>query len=148
MAAIRHRVGISAPQARVYEVVATREGLAGWWTRHVAGDSRVGSELKFFFGKPEPGAVMEVAELVPDQRVAWRCVQGPDEWVGTNLTFDLKQEAGETVVMFSHANWREPVEFMHHCSTKWAYFLLTLKAALEGGTFTPHPDDLKISSWG
>jgi hypothetical protein len=37
---------------------------------------------------------------------------------------------------------------MHHCSTKWAYFLLALKAQLEGGRGTPYPDDMKISSWG
>ena len=44
--------------------------------------------------------------------------------------------------------WREPVDFMFHCSTKWAYFLLGLKASLEGGKGTPFPGDLQISSWG
>jgi hypothetical protein len=52
------------------------------------------------------------------------------------------------VVLFTHAGWREPVEFMHHCSTKWAYFLLGLKAGLEGGPATPYPEDMAISSWG
>ena len=37
---------------------------------------------------------------------------------------------------------------MFHCSTKWAYFLLGLKASLEGGKATPFPGDLQISSWG
>jgi hypothetical protein len=91
---------------------------------------------------------MEVTELVPGQRVAWRCVQGPDEWVDTVLTFDMSQAGGETVVLFTHAGWREPVEFMHHCSTKWGYFLLSLKAGLEGGSATPYPEDMAISSWG
>jgi hypothetical protein len=44
--------------------------------------------------------------------------------------------------------WREPVEFMGHCSTKWGYFLLGLKSSLEGGEGTPYPGDLQISSWG
>jgi hypothetical protein len=52
------------------------------------------------------------------------------------------------VLLFTHASWREPVEFMHHCSTKWAYFLLGLKAWLEGGEATPFSDDMNISSWG
>ena len=43
--------------------------------------------------------------------------------------------------------WREPVEFMSHCSTKWATFLLSLKALLETGTGAPHPRDLQISNW-
>ena len=148
MADIRHRVGITAPRERVYESLATIEGLSGWWTRDTAGDPAVGGKLEFFFGQAEPGAVMEVTELAAGQRVAWRCVQGPDEWVGTVLTFDLSQSGGETAVLFTHADWREPAEFMHHCSTKWAYFLLGLKAGLEGGSATPYPGDMAISTWG
>jgi uncharacterized protein YndB with AHSA1/START domain len=148
MASIRHRVGITAPPARVYEALTTTEGLAEWWTRNIDGDPQLGGTLRFFFGSAEPGAVMDVVELAPTEHVEWHCVQGPDEWVGTRLTFDLKPSADETVVLFTHADWRKPVEFMYHCSTKWAYFLLGLKAWLEGGAATPYPDDMRISSWG
>ena len=170
MADIRHRVGITAPREQVYQALATTEGLSRWWTQDTAGDLAVGGKLEFYFGQAEPGAIMEVTELDPGQRVAWRCVQGPDEWVGTAVTFDLSGDApaealprpatsgpatpggagpgGETVLLFTHADWREPVEFMHHCSTKWAYFLLGLKAGLEGGPATPYPQDMAISSWG
>jgi uncharacterized protein YndB with AHSA1/START domain len=41
MAGIRYRVGIAAPQTRVYQAVATRRGLSGWWTREV-GDPGAG----------------------------------------------------------------------------------------------------------
>ena len=142
---IRHRVGIAAPQHRVYEMFATKDGLAKFWTR-VEGDSKVGGKLSFFFGSPKPAAVMEVVELSPDDRVQWRCVEGPLEWVGTTVTFDLKASGGETVLLFTHADWREPVEFMHHCSTKWATFLIGLRSGLEGGAFTAFPDDTKVSS--
>jgi hypothetical protein len=91
---------------------------------------------------------MEVVDLDPTHHIGWRCVQGPEEWAGTHLTFDLKPGDGETVLLFTHADWREPVEFMYHCSTDWAYFLLGLKAWLEGGEATPYPDNMKISSWG
>jgi len=64
---IRHRVGIAAPQHRVYEMLATKAGLAKFWTSQVEGDSEVGGQLRFFFGKPEPSAVMEVVELSPDR---------------------------------------------------------------------------------
>jgi uncharacterized protein YndB with AHSA1/START domain len=144
---IRHRVGIAAPQHRVYEMLATKDGLAKFWTRQVEGESAVGRKLQFFFGKPEPSAVMEVVELSPDHRVQWRCVNGPAEWVRTTVTFDLKTSGGETVLLFTHADWREPVEFMHHCSTKWGVFLLSLKSLLETGKGAPDPDDVKIDNW-
>jgi hypothetical protein len=44
-------------------------------------------------------------------------VQGPGEWVDTSLIFDLKSADGQTVVVFSHAGWREPVEFIYPCSS-------------------------------
>ena len=60
----------------------------------------------------------------------------------------MSESGGETVLLFTHADWREPAEFMHHCSTKWGYFLLGMKAGLEGGSATPYPGDMAISSWG
>ena len=146
MADIRHRVGIGASPDTTYRALSTTEGLSGWWTRKVEGDPAVGGRLRFLFG--DDATVMEVTELVPGQRVAWRCVEGPDEWVGTDLTFDLSTSGNETVVLFTQAGWREPVPFMHHCSTKWAVFLLGLKAGLEGGAAMPFPDDQAISNWG
>jgi len=148
MADIRHRVGIAASPRRVYETLTTVEGLSGWWTRDADGDPHPGGTLRFFFGGSEPGAVMEVVELAPPHRVGWRCTNGVHEWVTTNITFELQPAPDETVLLFTHADWREPVEFMHHGSTKWAYFLLGPKAWLEGGEATPSPDDMPISSWG
>jgi uncharacterized protein YndB with AHSA1/START domain len=44
---IRHRVGITAPQDRVYEMVATKEGLAKFWATDVEGDAQVGGKTAF-----------------------------------------------------------------------------------------------------
>ena len=76
--------------------------------------------------------------------MSWNCVEGHDEWVGTKITFDLTHKDDETVVLFTHADWREPVEFMAHCSARWAYFLLSLKSYLETGKGTPFPEDLRF----
>ena len=142
---IRHRVAISAPLESVYDAVATTDGISEWWTRGgVRGESREGSRIQFFFGQPEPAAVMEVTRLSPNELVSWSCVEGADEWVGTELSFDVTHADDETVVLFTHADWRGPTEFMAHCSARWAYFLLSLKSYLETGKGTPFPDDLKF----
>jgi len=142
---IRHRVVIAAPLESVYEAVSTKEGVADWWSRDgVRGESSEGSKLQFYFGSPEPAAVMEVTRLDPQGHVAWLCVDGAEAWVGTRLTFDLTEDEGKTVVMFAHSDWREASEFMAHCSARWAYFLLSLKSLVETGTGTPFPDDLKF----
>ena len=144
---IRHRVGIDAPPERVYDALTTTEGLAQWWTRDVFGDAGAGGTVSFRFGGPDARVAMRVVDAVPDRHVEWRCVKGPDEWLDTVLTFDIDDAGDETALSFTHT-WREPVAFMHHCSTKWGYFLLGMKAALEGRGGTPYPDDLKVSSWG
>jgi len=142
---IRHRVAISAPLETVYDAVATTEGISEWWTRDgVRGESIAGSRIQFFFGSAEPAAVIEVTRLSPYDQVGWSCVGGADEWVGTRLNFDLTRADDETVVLFTHADWREPTEFMAHCSARWAYFLLSLKSYLETGKGTPFPEDLKF----
>lgn len=148
MESIRHRVGIKAPQERVYAALATTEGLSSWWTRTVDGDPNVGGKLQFYFGGPDARVIMNVEDLEPNQRVVWLCLGQAEEWIGTHITFDLTQADGETALLFTHSDWREPVEFMYHCSTKWAYFLIGLKAGLEGGEATPYPGEMKISSWG
>ena len=86
---------------------------------------------------------MEVLEATGD-RVRWRCVSGPPEWVGTEVTFALSWKDGQTIVLFSHARWKEAVEFMHHCSTKWATFLLSLRDQIEKSDGHPTPRDVKI----
>ncbi len=78
----------------------------------------------------------------------WQVVDGPEEWVGTKISFDLKQEGDFTIVLFKHQGWKEPVEFMHHCSTKWALFLMSLKSLVETGKGAPYPNDVHISNEG
>jgi len=151
MVDILHRVGIKASSEKVYEALATREGLAGWWTTNTRGDSELGGVIKFRFsaadGREIGGVDMKVLELRPAERVLWQVVEGPPEWMGTKVSFELKQEGDYAIVLFKHLNWKEPVEFMHHCSTKWATFLLSLKALVETGKGAPSPGDLQISNW-
>jgi uncharacterized protein YndB with AHSA1/START domain len=143
---ILHKVGIKSSSLReVYTALTTVEGLSGWWTSSTQGQSKVGGVLQFRFHAG--GFDMKVLELRPDQHVLWQVVDGPDEWLGTKVSFDLKQEGDWTIVLFRHLGWKEPVEFMHHCSTKWGVFLLSLKALLETGKGAPHPNEIKLDSW-
>jgi hypothetical protein len=150
MVDILHRVGIKAPLAKVYESVATREGLAGWWTNDTRGVSKVGEILNFHFtkGDEEIGRFdMKVLELVPNQRVRWEVVGGMGEWIGTKMHFELKVEGEYVIVLFKHGDWKEPSEGMHHCTTKWAIFMMSLKLLCESGKGSPSPNDVKIDNW-
>ena len=146
MADILHRIGVehSSPQ-RVYDALSTLDGLSGWWAEKTTGDTEPGGVIEFRFG---PGGIdMKVVELDPGRLVRWEVVGGPEEWIGTEVRFDIRQDGDWAIVLFRHEGWREPVEFMSHCSTKWATYLVSLKQLLETGTGAPDPRDLLISDW-
>lgn len=50
----------------------------------------------------------------------------PEEWVGTDITFDVKQENDFTIVLFGHRNWEE---------------------LFETGKGKPSPRNIKIDNW-
>ena len=97
---ILHRIGIEGTTSEtVYQAVASREGIASWWTEKVTGESTVGSVLQFRFGKGGPD--FQVLELAPPTRVRWKCVAGPEEWIDTRIHFDISQQDGETCLLYT-----------------------------------------------
>jgi uncharacterized protein YndB with AHSA1/START domain len=147
MVDILHKVGIKSSPLGVYNALATREGLCGWWTKDTQWDGKVGSVISFRFG--DRGFIdVKVLELDPAKRVLWQVVDGPADWIGTKISFDLVQEDDFTLVFFKHQGWKEPNEFMHHCSTKWALFLMSTKSLVETGAGAPYPNDVHISNKG
>lgn len=143
MAEIIHRVGIAGTAGEVYQALTTDEGLSRWWTTDTSGAGEVGSIIKFRFDGGGPD--FEVIEQQTDSIVRWRhCGEMPDPWIGTEVSFHLKGGGQQTYVLFAHSNWKESSDFMAHCSTKWAVFLLSLKDAIETGKGKPFPDDVHI----
>jgi len=143
MAAIHHRVGIKASAESIYQALTTNEGLARWWTNDVTGAGDIGSVIQFRFNGGGPD--FEVTNLVKNKTVQWKHSGSmPNEWIGSEIGFQLYENDDQTIVRFTHYNWKEATDFMAHCSTKWAVFLLSLKEALETGQGKPFPNDVPI----
>jgi uncharacterized protein YndB with AHSA1/START domain len=144
---ILHKVAIKSSPAETYKALTAREHLAGWWTTDTQGTFNTGGVIEFRFGTR--GRIdMKVIELDAGKRVVWQVVDGPDVWIGTKVSFELKPDGEYTIVLFKHQGWKEQSEFMHHCSTKWAMFLMSLKSLVETGTGAPFPNDVHISNKG
>ncbi|HUA74242.1 MAG TPA: SRPBCC domain-containing protein [Solirubrobacteraceae bacterium] len=148
MAEILHRVSIAAAPGEVHDLIATTEGIERWWTgRNVDGGTAVGERLALYFSRGDsPSAVMEVVGDTPEE-IAWRCVDGPEDWRETRITFTLKPSPdGSTTLLFEHAGWREANEFMAGCSTNWGAYLASLKSGAEGDGFAAYPEG-EVSRW-
>jgi uncharacterized protein YndB with AHSA1/START domain len=147
MVDILHRIGVhNATPEEVYKALTTVEDLAGWWTEDTAGNADLGGVVEFRF-PPVGGFDMEVTEVQPGRHVRWRVADGPEEWLGTTIDWTLRREGEYTIVLFEHRDWTEPGEFMHHCSTKWGSYLMSLKSLVETGQGAPAPRDVQISDW-
>src|SRR5262245_43908669 len=103
MADILHQVGVKAPLDKVYEAVATPAGITGWWTTDTTGDEE---HLRFRFGDLG-GFDMDVLKVDPAGSVRWRVTDGPAEWIGTEIDWQLERRNEHTIVMFKHEGWRE-----------------------------------------
>jgi uncharacterized protein YndB with AHSA1/START domain len=138
MVDILHRVGIAAQPDKIYTALTTIEGIRGWWSSEAHGSGSEGEAFEFRSNH------LDVVEAKPHV-VRWNYSGPAAEWVGTEITFRLEWRDIQTIVLFSHKGWTEPVEFMHHCSTKWATFLLSLRDYVEQGEGRPEPRDTKIA---
>ena len=139
MATILLRVPMDAEPKQIYEQVATTEGVNGWWSSHTEGPEGLGSTMKVSFPDAPITFDFEVAEETPGERVAWRCLAGPPEWIGTTVAFDVQtDDEGNASVLFSHYGWATTEESFPFIAFSWAQILPRLKKLAETGDRDPY----------
>lgn len=146
MANICLTFGTKTPADSIHEALTTLSGLQAWWTQGTSGNPEKDGTVYFRFGD-NGGFDMKVIQAA-DKQVHWQCVDGPEDWLGTHIEFDIQETEKQNKLMFRHVGWREENPFFHHCSMKWATFLLSLKDYVENGSGKPFPEDIKIEAVG
>ncbi|MBN7821035.1 SRPBCC family protein [Bowmanella yangjiangensis] len=136
----------SHPAEKIHQALTRLEGLKAWWTHDVHGHSGEGQILTFTFSN-NGSFDMQVIRNNGNQ-VCWKCIRGPEDWLGTHIEFNIQETPAHNQLMFRHTGWAEENPFFHHCSTKWATFLLSLRDYVETGQGRPFPNDVKIEAIG
>jgi uncharacterized protein YndB with AHSA1/START domain len=138
MSSIKDEVRIAASAGKVYEALTRQAGYRGWW--NAVGDvpESIGGEAALRFVKEGNPVNMRfrIDEMQPNQRVRWTCIaHDMPSWVGTSLTWEIKEAGGAVLVTLDHAGWNgagpEPV------AQGWKHFLGSLKSYVETGTGQP-----------
>jgi len=94
--------------------------------------------MRILFGSSEPSAVIEVIRGLVGARLVWRCLDGPSDWKGTEISFRLDATPnGATTLLFTHAGWRESSDFMANCNHQLECYLDELKNGAEGQSSPP-----------
>lgn len=138
MVEMHHEIQINASPQRVYDAIATQEGLRGWWTGDSTVEARVGSVAEFGFYDRKFLFRMRIEELTPGKRVVWSCIGDYDEWKGTRLTWDISQKDNATILYFVHGNWRSATRFFASCNSTWGMLMYRLKDYAEGKSPGPY----------
>lgn len=136
---VMHLLKIHVSPERVYEAITTADGLRQWWTRDAAIEPKVGAAGEFGFYGKRFVAKVTVEELSPAKRVRWRVTNSA--WQGNDIEFDLKSDGNDTILLFAHRGFPHANEALASATTRWGFYLLSLKRYLQTGKGTPNPDD-------
>jgi len=138
MKSIHHVFTVAAPPSRVFESIATIEGLTRWWTTSVSGSPEVGGVIVFTFDD-EFGPGMKVAALEPESRVTWESISGPENWEGSTFEFRLERTVAGTLVRFWQYYGRELSDDAFGIyNYNWGYYLESLRLLCETGQGRPY----------
>lgn len=135
MPEIRHNVIIKTTPEKVYEAITTQDGLANWWAKQTIAKPEVGFVNIFTFGTFRNE--MKVIILNPNKKVEWKCINSIEEWIDTNISFDLEEKEGHTLLRFTQSGWRAVTDTFAGCNYDWGRFMTSLKLFCETGTGTP-----------
>jgi uncharacterized protein YndB with AHSA1/START domain len=129
---LRHAIKIAAPRHKVFTALADTEEMAAW---HVGGIDGVVAVGETFRLNAKPGLVFgwHTEEIVLNEKVRQRCVEGPGNSAGKTLTFTLSDGDGATtVVSLSDGEWHDDDPDLPFCNTRWGQVLLRLQQYVEG----------------
>ena len=132
MPEIKHYLVINTEPEIVFNAVTEEKGLAGWWTEDVIAKPEIGSVAEFKFGDKYHNK-MRVANLEPNKKVEWECLDGDPEWIETKFVFDLEANDGKTILRFAQTDWREATDFYASCNYHWGFYMTSLKDYCEKG---------------
>lgn len=136
---IMHYLKIHAPADEVYRAITTADGIRGWWTRDAALEPKVGSIGEFGFNGRRFVAILKIVELKQPTQVKWQITNSA--WSGDTIEFDPSAEEKDTRLFFAHRGFAQADQRYASATTRWGFYLLSLKQYLETGKGRPNPDD-------
>jgi hypothetical protein len=112
------------------EVFAAINNVRGWWSGDIEGSTdELGAEFTYSY-QDVHRSKQKITEFVPGRRVAWHILdsylsfaEDKSEWTGTDITFDISQQAGQTEVRFTHVGLVPQFECFESCSSAWGFYI-------------------------
>lgn len=106
---------------------------------------KLGGAGEFGFYGHRMVIAIKVAALTPPTRVAWDAISSTGgSFDGTTISFDLKSAEDITTLLFAHRGFKAGGDNVASATTRWGFYLLSLKRYLETGKGSPNPEDTEL----
>jgi uncharacterized protein YndB with AHSA1/START domain len=117
----------------VFDTIATRSGLASFWTPDVEGVESVGGELSFGFAEAPVRLLMRVSRLDATSEIEWECLGAFPFWEGTTVSWSLSSSEHGTQVLFRHLGFADemPEYDFGSIAKTWGSIVARLKEVVE-----------------
>lgn len=138
MQKIIHVLTIKSDPNKVFEAIATAEGLSQWWSTNVRSEEKIGGIVDFTFVE-DFNPNMKITALQRPLQVKWECVAGHEPWEDNKFSFKLTEDNGLTQLIFIQEYAKEISDEAYGVyNYNWAYYLHSLKQYCESGEGKPH----------
>lgn len=109
------------------EVFNAINNVRGWWSGEIEGDTdKPGAEFIYRV----PGihySNQKITAFIPGKKIIWHVsdaelsfVNDKDEWIGSDIIFEIAEKDGKTEVHFLHKGLVPAFECYNDCSNAWS----------------------------
>ncbi len=115
-----------------------------WWSKDFRGKAeKLNDAFAVHFG--DRFVKFKINEAIPDKKIVWHVTEchdwtpDNDEWIGTDIVFEVSEKAGIKTLNFTHIGLVPDVECYDDCEAGWTnYITKSLRMLLETGKGLPY----------
>lgn len=131
------------------EVFTAVNNVRAWWSGNLEGETdTLDAEFTYRY-QDVHYTKQKITEFVPDKKVVWHIEEAflnfttePDEWVGTDVTFEITPQVDGTELRFTHRGLVPEFECYEACSSAWSFYVNgSLKRLITTGEGEPNPEE-------
>lgn len=151
--AVELSIFIEARPRTVFSILSDPERLGAWMNGDASFQSSAGSPFSIAFPQFDTTVVGQVAEIVPDTRVAftWGVAEGPQAEIlpagSTRVEFTLRPEGGGTRLTLTHSGFEDESERAKH-EAGWRFHTSRLSLLANRADLSARLDDLTSAYFG
>ncbi len=108
-----------------------REWWSGIYSEKFEGETKnLNDEFSFTAENGVHYSKHKLIEVLPNKKIVWQVIDGSlsfvekkDEWIGTQVIFEITEEGGRTQLVFTHKGLTPEMECYDVCSSAWSQYL-------------------------